>query len=522
MIRHWWVPELRVVVALLVFSSGCGSAEQYRPMDEVVADAIVQVASRSGRAIDPVYAQEMTQSAMLFASNFCYGGEGKPHDNCLRTIYEPAVLAEEVQDHFADIEAAGASVLSLGARLAIRIGDTITRAGWPEEIDNRVAQIRFNGQHQVGLVQDGSVISLGNPQVALFLPGNYRFRLDDGTETNIVLGPRESANLESIAGSQPNSSVGRLTPLLNRVCRQSREIDFKTEVLAPFNWGRSQILETESERASNLAPVLHDRVVSIGIIDQFERCNAACRAAIATAFARAILTWRAGCDRCDPEVLTAVKVDQEVWLDTRLMDRLRTGGQVELKADEPATNVRFAGLPADYPTRSRLVHFDHLSDERAIFEKVCSGALSGSWVVSAREEICTATTLVDFQVTLLGPGELCNGDDEVFACAEPGGGVRVALDRVSLSADGEHLAGSAQDFAVDVVDLAVHEVGHWFGVPHTDIAGQVAALDIMSATYGEGQLCLGGASAAMMISAADLRWPHRLNECAGWRKPRVP
>lgn len=489
-------------------------------MDEVVAEAIDHVASQSRRAVDPAYAQEMIQSAMLFASSFCYDVEAKPHDNCRGTIYEPTVLAEEVQLHLADLEAGTASVLSIGARLAIRIGDTIARAGWPEKIDNKVARVAFDGLRRVGMVQNGTVIDFGKPLVALVLPGNHRFRFQDGTETVVVVDPRGSANLKPVAGLPPTPSVGRLTPVMDRVCRQSGEIDFRSDVLAPFNWGRAQISESERERAKNLAPILHDHVLSIAIVDQFERCDAECHAAIATAFARAILTWRAGCDRCDPEALSAVKVDNEVWLDTRLMDRLRDGGHVELKADNASTNVRFAGLPTNYPTQSRLVHFEHLSDDRALFSKLCAGNFEGSWVRLARDEICREAVTGDFQVTLLGPGEFCEGDDELIACAEPGGGVRIALDAVALSADGEHLTGSMETFSVDVLDLAMHEVGHWFGVPHTDIVDQRAALDIMSATYGDGELCLGGASAAMMISAADMRWPHRLGECAGWRKPK--
>ena len=57
--------------------------------------------------------------------------------------------------------------------------------------------------------------------------------------------------------------------------------------------------------------------------------------------------------------------------------------------------------------------------------------------------------------------------------------------------------------------VVLHEVGHWFGVPHADVAGQDAMHDVMSKDYSKGELCVSSNSLVMLNNASDLRWEYR-------------
>jgi hypothetical protein len=70
---------------------------------------------------------------------------------------------------------------------------------------------------------------------------------------------------------------------------------------------------------------------------------------------------------------------------------------------------------------------------------------------------------------------------------------------------------------IDLQLVILHEVGHWFGLPHAEIAGAEAAADIMSAVLGDGKPCVAAQSMIMMNNASDLRWQYRIKEGGGLR-----
>jgi hypothetical protein len=119
----------------------------------------------------------------------------------------------------------------------------------------------------------------------------------------------------------------------------------------------------------------------------------------------------------------------------------------------------------------------------------------------------------------------CGPAEDFIACGLPGLGIELAVDgsRFDIpSPDGarrlEHNAG-ADVAPIDIRLVVLHEVGHWFGVPHSDVAGARGIVDIMGATYGDGKLCVSGQGMAMLNNASDTRWPYRVTQGNGLRRP---
>lgn len=78
----------------------------------------------------------------------------------------------------------------------------------------------------------------------------------------------------------------------------------------------------------------------------------------------------------------------------------------------------------------------------------------------------------------------------------------------------------AGSISVDLRHVVLHEVGHWFGVPHVDTVAGGAYKDVMTSVPEDGKPCVSAASLIMLNNATDLRWKYRVLEGGGLRRPR--
>jgi hypothetical protein len=110
--------------------------------------------------------------------------------------------------------------------------------------------------------------------------------------------------------------------------------------------------------------------------------------------------------------------------------------------------------------------------------------------------------------------------EEAIACGFPGGLVQLSTQQYAFSVDapsGPVRLGASED-VLNAAPVVLHEVGHWFGVPHPEQVN-VAVKDVMAGRMDIETTCLSSASLTMMNNASDDRWEYRAHTNQGLLPP---
>lgn len=504
-----------------------------------VRDSFARSASRLGIAADPAVVEDWANNATIFAGNGCFGSP--PKDNCAATLGTPAVLDRITAAMLSEIGTARpAEIETLASRLATAVGVEIERAGWPRSVPNEIAVVEIPPELQHSAVSVRTATGLrpagANARLLLLLPGRSLVVFTGAGpvfEKTVNAAARSRAALGSAAPSR--SDIGRIDP--PRVsCADEPTIKFEGPY-AYYNWGRVKFAESEAIRVSNLAPFAGQYAVDIGIFEEVAgTCRADCVLALGTAFAQSIAVWRSGCARCGSNALASIKVGDHVWLDARAAARLRrsasgtlTAGSLDLQrasADEMQTS-EFSGAVFGAPMVR--VSYEQLNSDPALSRALCAAPKdAGPWIAGAQQLACPGGTGVGGplrpRLTLKTASTSCGPAADFLACGKPEGSVELALEGSNYVFDGPagplSLGGSAGGEKMAGFPVILHELGHWFGVPHPDSAGG-NILDLMSSTWDPARACVSTATLLMMNNAADLRWGYRVTGNQGLRRGRT-
>lgn len=278
--------------------------------------------------------------------------------------------------------------------------------------------------------------------------------------------------------------------------------------------------------APNLISEAKQLVLDVGIQDMTRSCDPRCRRRLRDMIVQSISAWKGACVRCGPMSAWVVRIDEAVFVHHRLFDGLEFAEQEKLDPllviDSIVQNRmdwRLAGtsLQRDPISPSYVL----LSLERR--KKICSQLASGSqvWSDSLRQGLCTAPSKPLLQVTLQNDELNCGRQGSVLACATAGGQVQLAAgDFAFLDAQDNVVFGAGQD-RVDLGQVLLHEVGHWWGVPHaTGDADPDRRTNIMDARYNTAGQCMRPGNLRSMEFAVDRDWPERLAGCDALTYPR--
>ncbi len=513
--------SLATVLILLTLTQAASAKET---LDVALNASVDRFAKNHSVAVDPMLRAEMVQSAGLFAMNFCGRGIALS-PSCANTIYKATVLDTIVTTFLEDAMRGEEQMLTIAARLAQAINSTMARAGWPELGPNPVAVVYWQhyGDEQLAIDLGAHRVQLGQPNAMLLMPGAHSFALltNDAKVTHslVVISAERSQqtiDLTRVDTTEPDTRQPWLEPMRERLCTsEDPTLKFNEGALASFNAGRALLDSSEEERVAHLVPFLRRPVLKVNLADDARLCDVDCAYALTRTFARAIATWRTACERCDTVALTLLSIDDSWWVDGTIANKLR--------ADRQGPEVE--PLPGGFKRRGDTLNdglfltgsMVYVPLESTLREVIC--ARDGEWERAVRAPLCDNAQVDTFTVRLLAAGESCEGRATTFACAEPGGGIRIVTDLVRLRLPGNLGAIGSAEFALDLEELALHEVGHWFGVPHSNITRQPRALDLMSQAYGQYRTCLGRGSLVMLNNAADDRWEYRLMQCEGWQLP---
>lgn len=505
--------------------------------------SVARSAGRLGYALDPAITEGIANNAFFFSSNFCASPTGPGHvDNCAATLGAPAVLDRLVSAMLQEMATTRpAEIQTIAGRLANAVGTSMAQAGWPDYMSNQVAVVTLPAELRsttIALQTAGGPVVLGrNAQLILLSPGSHSLllTLPDGTRQmrSVQLAALSRTALSPVAppGASQSAGLGRIDPP-NAAC-QPVNLRFEGPY-AFFNWGRALIDQDAAARAANLTTFATQRALDIRIFEQPRGlCTGDCLNALSIAFAQAIAVWRSGCDRCTGNSLATIRIGRSVWLDARAVSRLRLlrGNRLPARSLDLTTpvvgevetqrvNWAFMGPSA------ALVSYIQVDGDPEISGALCALADNAApWVGASKTLLCAGGSGVAGPlrpiVMVRSDATSCGPAADFIACAVVGGNVELALEGTRFQFQGTRgpfELGTPGGFPVNGFQVVLHEVGHWFGLPHVQDVSQAPILDIMSNDMGGG--CISEGSLVMLNNAADRRWQFRVSGNQGLRRPR--
>lgn len=344
------------------------------------------------------------------------------------------------------------------------------------------------------------------------LPGQHRILAINGDKTWKLLdvelsfdstGPR----LRAAAQPKPVLVSNLVTDRAVRPCPGPSEAK-----LSPLKQGPARDLVIEQR--SGVADAFS---VALEIRDPANRCLGTCRALLGRAFLEALLQWAAACRLCTPSNFAIVRFDDTVFVDH---SRIALGGALHSLDDMNKLLERTRALAIrqyqEFPANSTMGKM--MCDERApqfIRENLCGapGPATGN----------RRTVVLELQ-----EGDLICGksSDSLVACASD---AKIQLNTKYMSFTGLNelvvAAGKldrrlvvigAGPRTLDLRTVLMHEVGHFFGLPHSDESSN----DVMAQYYNEAGACMTTGDNAMVNNAVNQLWPYRLISCSGLRLAR--
>ena len=535
-----WLTHIVVAVAAVGLPLPSDAQRTAPPnVREAVHRAVAAVAASLRMGLDPSAIEEMTASAGIFAGNFCTGqNDQAANARCEASLFRDPVLRRHVRDYLADAAGGPAEIKSLGARLAEEIGGSFAQIGWPSHVANQLGVVELPSElvpAEVSLATaTGSVRIATSAERLLLSGGAHRLTVTPASGTAVMatvsVMPRRRVALNSSATPAAARTAGRLDPPAELFCYDRGGLKMDGP-LAAFNWGRARLADTDTSYA---APISRTLAIDVRVEDRTGQCGSECKVALGVAFAQAISVWRTGCTVCDANVLAVLGVGDLIWIDTRIASRLRlihsgTRVPLDLSQRRPEEFSRTVAAPSLSVPQTSIIGYEQVTADPFLRSTICKLTdAQANWVPSARHMACQSSggggAVSRPTLRILSGGTQCGSGQDFLACGVPNAGIEIAAGDTRFTLQGAHglvaIGRSNDGLEVPLRDVIMHEVGHWFGVPHFDEIGVRDGADIMASMLGDGQACVSGASLTMMNNAMDLRWKWRVTEGRGLRRPR--
>lgn len=520
-------------VALLCFSIlHASQGEDITPgrARQLIQAAISSGAVATGTLVDPRLITDLSVNLIILTANFC-DNNSLASPVCRDTVAKPAILRRAVEGYLRDVAVdMPTSVTSVAGRLAAIAKVDLGYAGWPPTVPNDAGVIEIPPAWQAATISvqtaSGSVV-LGRGRRIVARPGGLTLLVDEGSGRRMTVGVsvpvRGRVSLTASPQADHMVASARIDTAEERFCRDEGTPVLSLKpgaALVPFLFDRGS---AGPDSAAYRSPMTKAIALDIEFVDAAGACDQACRIKLGASFVEAVATWKAGCERCDENALTVVRMLEKVWLDSRIVRRAR---RTEVSRDSLSLDLNERD-PAEVRLKTPLLGYDDLAGETAVRETLCSSDSKAPWVRDFKALACTQTgasavSLVRPKVVVTAGPTACGPSVDFVACGSPGDKVEITIAGAKLTSIAERQVLAFGDSRIWLDDVVFHEVGHWFGVPHSDapIIASKAALDIMAETYGDGgRRCISRDTLSLLNNAADMRWPFRISAGGGLKRP---
>jgi hypothetical protein len=450
--------------------------------------------SRSNLAlIDPAQADRLGASLYNFREVYCYeGNEEHVRTNCKRLLADGESVYDVVRQYLDTAAFGRAEVIpSFYELLARRIGSTAAASGWsPNEVRIQRTlelQAKYRGL-DVKVVTDRGLITASHRVERVCMPAGEYVLVAGGFRYRLKLPKEGAAQLERIGGVQdplpPAVAIG-VPWYATCLTEQNVTVDGRV-VHGP---GRDTVMTRQGAAVS--ATELH-----LAIKVPASVCPEACQRALRTGVLDAIAFWRAACSRCAPTHLAVVKVDGDAYVDEQIAFPMGAGGGVSYVMFGRRALTRFVHAPA--PARLGTM----------------PGRRDGGGGPSPAAQ---ADDVITMSLVVGKDSGSCGGGKEVIACAVAGKSVELNSADYTFTVEETRVLGDGPA-RVSLLLVLIHEVGHWFGMPHVDDlrTPRDDRHAIMETGYvGAGQ-CITTGELKLLDEVTDLDSPRRLKACSGF------
>ena len=533
---------MRTLMFLLTFVPDWLFAEPMAQADlrNLVVRSVEAVARPMNLFIDPLVVDSMVDDVAIYYSTFCSAPGAACRFSASNSVALTVAIKASLNEY---LTTQPTTMRTLASRIA---GDgQMPLAGWPETGQVALAVVEFGRRYDLGALVIKRVpknVELGwSSSKLLTIPGIVE--IGEGRAPEIVwrrinLSANQTTAIEGGADLAREPSLGTLVQSADAYCPDEPVADARYNIgpLEEFNWGRSLLEVDDKLRYANLVQFAKNPAVDLTLyVDPAIKCERECQRDLSAVFAQAMAAWKGGCARCNANAFAVLRAADNVWMSSHLVARLR---EVDLSKPLPVLDLSRtpygqASIPAGTATfylRSSVA-YANVTFDTALRKKVC--ALSGNdapWLPASRKFLCEpvdttvgSVGVTSAQLRILQRETACG--EIAVACGLPNSRVELNALRYSFEVPRTKAVTSAYrlgsgPLSLDIQQVITHEVGHWFGVPHADIAGTNSVADIMSSNYGDGKPCISRNSAIMVNNAADSRWQYRVREGGALNPPR--
>lgn len=507
----------------------------------IVHEALQRIASEQHLGVDPHVAESLIADMAVFAANFCVSASAEFDVKCDHIRNNQAISTKIIGDYLLDTIKAKDSVESVASRLAKSVGNSVTRVGWPENIPSTIGvfivprnlhNAHFRIRTATGLVDIGTQLN-----AILFFPGRYELVAEERNGRtrlgHLLITPR-AKGFWTESKLADVKMFGRIDVPWSSYCVDSPSAN-SARALDPYNWARSVIRESPETRLAHRTPTAVQSSIEIKVVDESRLCDAACQSGLGIAFAQAIAVWRAGCQPCDRGALAVVKLGNNIWLDRRATQRiLALSNQPDVKLNLDLSELlesemqTFITVPSRTIPSSVMAGYEQVDQNVEVANFVCKQPVqfNKNWLRAAQGFLCNGFTRQDERLTpavkITSGSTECGPATEAIACGKPGGEIQLTVQGYAYripTISGIFLLGSQEaPIVLDVGPVILHEVGHWFGVPHPESV-EIQAPDIMQGTFDPDYTCVRPETLTLLSNAADDRWPFIAKSKQGLRPP---
>jgi len=273
-------------------------------------------------------------------------------------------------------------------------------------------------------------------------------------------------------------------------------------------------------------------ILKISIEASGSVCDHKCRSAVTHAVLTAFGLWRSGCSRCSSENMKAISINGSFWVDNISLEKWQYA--IDNGFFDPVEDPNKISRRSYRPRGAQpVVNFVNVKNNSTV-EKICNArdAINIEPEIEAtlcdtnqKMKLCKTDSCLNLPIKIGQSQSDCKMNANTVACATPDLSVGLNSDDFLFSYDfnndqishgvefGTRRTGMK---AVSLLYTIVHEVGHWFGLPHDEFINEAWPVNIMSnGLKREKDWCVSEWNLIQLDNSVDLEWGYRLHNNLG-------
>lgn len=275
---------------------------------------------------------------------------------------------------------------------------------------------------------------------------------------------------------------------------------------------------------------LSSDILNFSIISEKNSCGAKCRNALSHAILVSLGIWRSGCSRCDPDSLRFVNINNTRWIDNITLDKWKSiidRGEIDITSDV-ADPFLFGRRSFRFFGSQPVVDYINI-DNNSTIERICKNSnkfkidnnvLAFVCNKPYRQTECNEGSCANIFIYLSKLQSKCKLNSSTIACGIPDSSIGFNIENYKFSYkygnNNDVVIGNESGNKISLLYTTLHEMGHFFGLPHDNSVSEKWPINIMKDGYSDsGFWCVSEWNLNQLDSAMDINWSKRLQTYDG-------